>query len=169
MSAGSSQEAIALCSMNFRNPPPWRQGIHQTVCQKVQTSKWPRDQVMWVIIHPGEVASWLGRKGVPFCTLSTKLSTPNLPLEAPPNLALEHLSMLEGKRKDDCPSFWVIRPLESSTMWWKNQTWLLLKKEINFLLCKLSNIYFSQKENSIISPRFTIYLLNDRGQIILAL
>lgn len=47
--------------------------------------------------------------------------------------------------------------------------WLLLKKEINILLCKISNIYFSQKENSIISPRFTVYLLNDHGQIILAL
>lgn len=168
MRAGSSQEAKALfhelqksTSLKTRDPPE---------C----VSEGSDFQMTWgptYVDHhsPWRGASWLGRKGVPFCTLSTKLSTPNLPLETPPKLgfgASEHVGREEER--------WFVPLFESSDLWKVAQCggktrWLLLKKEINILLCKISNIYFSQKENSIISPRFTVYLLNDHGQIILAL
>lgn len=105
MRAGSSQEAKALCSMNFRNPPPWRQGIHQSVCQRVQTSKWPGDQLMWIIIHPGEGRSDSEEKEFHFVPFQQNCLPQTCLWKHPPNLALEHLSMLVGKRKDDLSLF----------------------------------------------------------------
>lgn len=62
----------------------------------------------------------VGGKGLPFCTLPTKLSVPNLHLEPlppptpPPSWFLEHLNTQEGKKKDDFPLFWSPRALGST-------------------------------------------------------
>lgn len=97
---GSSQEAVALCFMNFRNPLTWRQLIlPYYVRWRVRTlDDFLRVQYMWVTIHlapDGEAL--MGGKGVSFCTLSTV--HPILTSI----LALEHLSTL--KDKDYFPPF----------------------------------------------------------------
>ena len=125
--SGSSHEPVALCSMAFRYPTLWRQGI-PTDCVHwgVRTCRWPsRMSVNVGHYSPGPQMGkpWMRGKGTPFCTLSTKLSISNLPLESLLYLgfrAPQHTGREEERWFFSC--FWVIRSLEGSTMWWKTRS-----------------------------------------------
>lgn len=113
--SGSSHEPVALCSMAFRYPPLWRQGIPTvSIGELGLVDDLLGCQLMWVTIHlvpRWGSPEWEEKEPHFVPCLQSCLSQTYL-WKASSLLVLEHLSTLEGKKRDD---FFPV--FESSGLW----------------------------------------------------